>query len=316
MSHAAGVGPPFPREVVRAMLLLRANTLALGHSGCRPLDRRPAPRLPRASGSIRSCPSRGASAHPATWPRWRTWRCRSSGAARWSSTAHVVPALIALRETGLEPLVLEAKEGLALLNGTQLMSAIGALLLADADRLARTATVAAAHERRGAPRHGRRLRRRVPAGPPASRARSRSPAELRHLLRDSAVQRSHHGWLAQGPGPVLAALRAAGPRRRPGRPRPPPAGPRHRAELGHGQPARLRRRRRRRRRTRRRPAADGSSAAATSTASRSRSPSTSPSSPSPSSARSASAGPRCSWTRGSTAGCPRSWRRRAASIRG
>ena len=37
MSHAAGVGRPFPREVVRAMLLLRANTLALGHSGCRPL---------------------------------------------------------------------------------------------------------------------------------------------------------------------------------------------------------------------------------------------------------------------------------------
>jgi histidine ammonia-lyase len=37
MSHAAGVGPAFPVEVVRAMLLLRANTLALGHSGCRPL---------------------------------------------------------------------------------------------------------------------------------------------------------------------------------------------------------------------------------------------------------------------------------------
>ena len=37
VSHAAGVGPPFPTEVVRAMLLLRANTLALGHSGCRPL---------------------------------------------------------------------------------------------------------------------------------------------------------------------------------------------------------------------------------------------------------------------------------------
>src|SRR4029079_17255842 len=36
MSHAAGVGPPFGRDVVRAMLLLRANTLALGHSGCRP----------------------------------------------------------------------------------------------------------------------------------------------------------------------------------------------------------------------------------------------------------------------------------------
>ena len=48
----------------------------------------------------------------------------------------VVPALIALREAGLEPLTLEAKEGLALLNGTQMMGAIGALLLADADRLA------------------------------------------------------------------------------------------------------------------------------------------------------------------------------------
>ena len=56
----------------------------------------------------------------------------------------MVPALIALREAGLEPLTLEAKEGLALLNGTQMMSAIGALLLADADRLARTASVAAA----------------------------------------------------------------------------------------------------------------------------------------------------------------------------
>ena len=50
-------------------------------------------------------------------------------------------------EARLEPLVLEAKEGLALLNGTQLMTAIGALVLADADRLARTASVAAARRR-------------------------------------------------------------------------------------------------------------------------------------------------------------------------
>ena len=64
--------------------------------------------------------------------------------ARWSYRGQVVPALIALREAGLEPLVLEAKEGLALLNGTQMMSAIAALFLADADRLVRTASVAAA----------------------------------------------------------------------------------------------------------------------------------------------------------------------------
>ena len=55
-----------------------------------------------------------------------------------------MPALIALREAGLEPLRLEAKEGLALLNGTQMMGALGALALADADRLVRTASVAAA----------------------------------------------------------------------------------------------------------------------------------------------------------------------------
>src|SRR4029079_6059401 len=57
---------------------------------------------------------------------------------------HVVPSLIALRATGLEPLRLGAKEGLALLNVTQPMSALAAWLAADADRLVRTASVAAA----------------------------------------------------------------------------------------------------------------------------------------------------------------------------
>ena len=127
MSHAAGVGPAFPREVVRAMLLLRANTLALGHSGCRPLVVDRLLDVPRASASTRSCRSRGASGRRATSRRSPTSRCRSSGAARSSSAGQVVPALIALREAGLEPLELEAKEGLALLNGTQLMGAIGAL---------------------------------------------------------------------------------------------------------------------------------------------------------------------------------------------
>ena len=86
MSHAAGVGRPFPREIVRAMLLLRANTLALGHSGCRPLivDRLLAM---LATGSTRSCPSRAASARPGTSRPWPTWRCHSSAVARWSSAA-------------------------------------------------------------------------------------------------------------------------------------------------------------------------------------------------------------------------------------
>ena len=103
-----------------------------------------------------------------------------------------VPALVGLREVGLEPLVLEAKEGLALLNGTQLMSAIGALLLADADRLVQTASVAAAISVEAA------LGTDVAFAAPYQLARPHPgqiavAAELRHLLRDSALQASHKG---------------------------------------------------------------------------------------------------------------------------
>ena len=127
MSHAAGVGPAFPREVVRAMLLLRANTLALGHSGCRPLlvdrlleflGRGIHPVVPE-QGSVGASGDLAPLAHLAL---------PLIGRGQVESGGSVVPAMIALREAGLEPLTLEAKEGLALLNGTQMMSAIGALL--------------------------------------------------------------------------------------------------------------------------------------------------------------------------------------------
>ena len=75
-------------------------------------------------------------------------------------------------------------------------------------------------------------------------ARSRWPRSSAHLLRDSALQTSHHASTPQGPGPVLAALRPAGPRRGSRRARLPPAGPRRRAERRDGQPARLPRGRR------------------------------------------------------------------------
>jgi histidine ammonia-lyase len=101
-----------------------------------------------------------------------------------------VPALMALREVGLVPLVLEAKEGLALLNGTQLMTGIGALLLADADRLTRTASVAAAMSVEAL------LGTDVAFAAPYQLARPHPgqievASELRHLLRDSSLQASH-----------------------------------------------------------------------------------------------------------------------------
>src|SRR5829696_3337050 len=103
-----------------------------------------------------------------------------------------MPALVALREHGLEPLTLQPKEGLALLNGTQLMSALGALLLADADRLTRTASVAAAMSVEAL------LGTEVAFAAPYQLARPHPgqvevAAELRHLLRGSELQTGHHG---------------------------------------------------------------------------------------------------------------------------
>ena len=100
--------------------------------------------------------------------------------------------LEALDAAGLEPLTLEAKEGLALLNGTQMMGAVGALALADADRLGRTASVAAAISVEAL------LGTEVAFSAAYQLARPHPgqiavAAELRHLLRDSSLQTSHHG---------------------------------------------------------------------------------------------------------------------------
>jgi histidine ammonia-lyase len=191
MSHAAGVGPAFPREVVRAMLVLRANTLALGHSGCRPLvvDRILAflqhgihPVVPE-HGSLGASGDLAPLAHLAL---------PLIGRGEVELDGRVVPAADALRSAGLEPLELEAKEGLALLNGTQMMGALAALFLADADRLARTASVAAAQSVEAllgtdvAFAAAYQLARPHPGQVAVA-------AELRHLLRHSGVQRAHHG---------------------------------------------------------------------------------------------------------------------------
>jgi histidine ammonia-lyase len=191
MSHAAGVGEPFPREVVRAMLLLRANTLALGHSGCRPLLVDRLLEFLRA-GIHPIVPEQGSVGASGDLAPLAHLGLPLIGRGQVEFRGQVVPSLIALREAGLEPLTLEAKEGLALLNGTQMMSAIGALLLADADRLVKTASVAAALSVEAL------LGTDVAFSAAYQLARPHPgqiavAAELRHLLRDSGLQRSHHG---------------------------------------------------------------------------------------------------------------------------
>jgi histidine ammonia-lyase len=142
-SHATAVGPPLSREEARAMLLLRAHELALGHSGVRPelvdlmvemLNRDVIPAVPQ-QGSL------GASGDLAPLANLAL---PLIGAGEVLADAGTEPGTDAMRRAGLSPLTLEAKEGLALVNGTQGMLAIGSLA---ADRLAllsKTADVVAA----------------------------------------------------------------------------------------------------------------------------------------------------------------------------
>jgi len=142
-SHAAGVGPEAPREVVRAMLLLRAVSLAHGHSGVRPevaealiafLERDVTPVVP-LQGSVGASGDLAPLAHLAGV-------LLGEGEA-WLGDRRL-PAALALRGAGLQPLVLEAKEGLALLNGTQLSTALAVLACVDARRVWEAAVAAAA----------------------------------------------------------------------------------------------------------------------------------------------------------------------------
>jgi len=143
MSHSAGVGDPVPTDVCRAMLLLRLNALAKGYSGVREelvrliaemLNRSVHPRIP-SRGSVGASGDLAPLAHLALV-------LIGMGQAEYGG--ELLPGATALSRAGLEPIRLEAKEGLALINGTQLMTAYGALALFDADRLVEAAEIAAA----------------------------------------------------------------------------------------------------------------------------------------------------------------------------
>ena len=137
-SHACGVGEPYPDEVVRAAMLLRANALAKGNSGARIetvelllecLNRGVLPYVP-SRGSVGASGDLAPLAHLAL-PLVGEGRARVGG--------ELVDGGAALERVGLAPVRLVAKEGLSLINGTQFMAAQGALCLVRARRLARTA---------------------------------------------------------------------------------------------------------------------------------------------------------------------------------
>ncbi len=143
-SHAAGMGPPVEREVVRAMLLLRAATLAKGYSGTRPVVCRALVDLLNA-GIMPLVPeygSLGASGDLA--PLAHAALCLIGEGVVLEDDGGSVDSSVALARVGLQPLRLQAKEGLALLNGTDGMLGMLVLACVDALRLFRTGDVACA----------------------------------------------------------------------------------------------------------------------------------------------------------------------------
>src|SRR5438067_5310332 len=142
-SHACGIGNPLSESEVRAMMVLRANVLALGFSGirfeviellCEMLNRRICPVVPE-KGSVGASGDLAPLAHLAL-------SLIGEGEAFFEKQR--MTSAEALRRARLTPVQLEAKEGLALLNGTQAMHAVGGLALLRAQRLARVADVAGA----------------------------------------------------------------------------------------------------------------------------------------------------------------------------
>lgn len=143
LSHAVGVGPTLDDRTVRAMMLIRANTLAKGHSGIRLqtielllelLNRNILPIIP-SKGSLGASGDLAPLAHMSL-PLLGVGKVKMQG--------QILEASEALQWAGLEPIKLAAKEGLALTNGTTMMTALGALLVHAAESLMVSANCAGA----------------------------------------------------------------------------------------------------------------------------------------------------------------------------
>ncbi|HSR41908.1 MAG TPA: histidine ammonia-lyase, partial [Longimicrobiales bacterium] len=188
-SHAAGVGEPLPEPEVRAIMLLRANVLALGHSGVRPvvvervldlLNHRIHPVVP-SRGSVGASGDLAPLSHIAL---------ALMGEGEVLVEGERVAASDAMGAAGLEPVELAAKEGLALNNGTQAMTGVGTLALLAAERAVETAEVAGAmslEAMRGTPDPFDEALQRVRPQP----GQQESAARLRALLQGSEIRESH-----------------------------------------------------------------------------------------------------------------------------
>lgn len=188
-SHACGVGLPLPTEAVRGMMALRAQTVAMGYSGARSdvvdllmamLTRGVYPRIP-SKGSVGASGDLAPLAHLAL-VLIGEGQAELDGEMRGGGDA--------LARAGLEPLVLQAKEGLALINGTQLMLAVGALAVTEGEQLCTQADVIGAMSLEALEGSAQPFDERIQRVRPHP-GQAATAANLRALLADSEIMKSH-----------------------------------------------------------------------------------------------------------------------------
>jgi histidine ammonia-lyase len=188
-SHSAGVGRPLAEAEVRAMLLLRANVLAKGFSGCRAavvellvamLNAGAHPVIPE-KGSVGASGDLAPLAHLALV---------AIGEGEAFYKGRRMAGGETLRQAGLTPLALEAKEGLALLNGTQAMTAVGALAVARALRVVKVADLAGAMSLEALMGTPAAFDRRIHEARPHS-GQMAAAAHLMTLMAGSEIREAH-----------------------------------------------------------------------------------------------------------------------------
>jgi histidine ammonia-lyase len=190
-SHAAGVGTPLEDRAVRAMMVLRANALARGRSGVRIATVETLLAM-LVAGVLPVVPSQGSVGASGDLAPLAHLALGLIGEGEATVRGRRGPARDALRRARIRPVSLEAKEGLALINGVQMSVAVGGLALLRAIELARAADLIGAASVDASRGSDAAFDPRIAAARPHPGAAA-SAANLRGLLRGSAIRESHRG---------------------------------------------------------------------------------------------------------------------------
>lgn len=191
MSHSAGVGAPLPDDIVRGMMLIRAEALAIGVSGIRLTTIKQLLAMLNA-GVIPVVPEKGSLGASGDLAPLAHMTLPMLGMGEATYKGKTMTGADALKAAGLEPIELHAKEGLALINGTCLMSSYGALLVHDTEALLEDALVAGAMSLEALQGTDQAFIKEVSAVRPHP-GQARAAEILYALTQESGIMASHRG---------------------------------------------------------------------------------------------------------------------------